>query len=252
MATLHSSSWEIENVGCVIFDKDGTLLDGNIFWGDIIVKRAIHIIRYFGLNINSLNELCLSMGYSIKSGRLLSGGPVGIAPREKVVEIVVEYLASIKIDTSISEIGHIFQEVHSQLSTDDNFQMKILPGVKKLFDSLKKFSIKISIVTSDTELNTVKFLKQYELMSHVDLVIGRETTIMHKNTGIPAIIAIEKLDINSNAVVCVGDAPMDLIMSESANCLASVGVLTGQTSEKDLKLHTQFVVETLDYLLIKN
>ena len=252
MPVLYNSKWEIKDVKCVLFDKDGTLLDGNLFWGNIIVKRSNHIIQHYDLTDNSFRELCLIMGYSIETCKLLPAGPVGVAPREKVIEVVVDYLNSIKINVSFSEIGSIFNEIHTQLPIDKNSYVKILPGVKKLFNILKKYDIKISIVTSDTELNTLNFLKENEILNYVDLIIGRETTVEHKNTGIPAIIAIEKLNIKSDNIVCIGDAPMDLIMSKNSNCLASIGVLTGQTCEKDLKLYTQFIVENLEELNIKN
>lgn len=251
MSVIYNTSWEIKNVKCIIFDKDGTLLDGNLFWGKIIMLRAIRIIQNFTLKESLLNELCLSMGFSIESGKLLPDGPVGIAPREEVIEAVVKYLNSININTSFSEIGSIFNEIHSQLTSENKSYVKILPGVKILLNSLKLHGIKISIVTSDTELNTQIFLKENEISSYVDLIIGRETTTEHKNTGIPAKIAIDKLGVKSENIVCIGDAPMDLIMAANSNCLASIGVLTGQTSELDLKSYTKYVIKNLEELNIK-
>lgn len=252
MATIYNNDWEIKNVKCILFDKDGTLLDGNIFWGSIIIHRANRIIKTYNISQNYFKQLCLTMGYSNKSRKLIPEGPVGIAPREFVIEKVVCFLNTLNLKIVNDEISKIFNEVHLEMIPLMNSIVKILPGVKALFKILKKYNIKIAIVTSDTELNTKLFLKINNIFNYVDLIIGRESTIEHKNTGIPAKIAVEKLRLDSNNIICIGDAPMDIIMANNANLLASIGVLTGQTTKEEMYMHTNYIIQNLISLQVRN
>ena len=45
MVNLRTKSWTLENIDFVIFDKDGTFLDDNIYWGKLAECRINKIIQ---------------------------------------------------------------------------------------------------------------------------------------------------------------------------------------------------------------
>ena len=52
-----NSQLEIRNIKGVIFDKDGTLTNSNIFWAEIIKRRSIEIINSTKLNYDHFPSL---------------------------------------------------------------------------------------------------------------------------------------------------------------------------------------------------
>ena len=64
---------EITGIKGIIFDKDGTLTNSNIFWAEIIKRRSLEIINFTKLDITHFSYLCKIMGLdSAKRTRLLS------------------------------------------------------------------------------------------------------------------------------------------------------------------------------------
>ena len=45
MIKISSADWEIDNIGAVFFDKDGTFIDLHYFWGKMTEMRAKEVIR---------------------------------------------------------------------------------------------------------------------------------------------------------------------------------------------------------------
>ena len=56
---------EIKNIDTIIFDKDGTITNSNVYWSEIIFLRSTEIIKTFKLNKNYLSFICESMGLDL-------------------------------------------------------------------------------------------------------------------------------------------------------------------------------------------
>ena len=52
MVNLVSNSFILNSIEGVIFDKDGTITDSNIYWAKIIKMRAQKILEYYSLDQN--------------------------------------------------------------------------------------------------------------------------------------------------------------------------------------------------------
>ena len=63
--------------------------------------------------------------------------------------------------------------------------IELLPSVLKLLASLKEYSIKTAIVTTDTIANTEAALRHLHIDHYFDAVIGKESTDEPKITGKP-------------------------------------------------------------------
>ena len=71
MVNLVSNSFSLKSVEGVIFDKDGTITDSNIYWSNIIKLRAKKIIEYYGLKPIHFKNICSSMGLDNSTNKLL-------------------------------------------------------------------------------------------------------------------------------------------------------------------------------------
>jgi len=251
MVELIGPSWEIKNVEAVLFDKDGTLIDSHIYWGEIIKRRSRALIGKLKLNESIYEPLCLTMGFSLADEKLLPNGPIALVSREEVIKILTDYFDKKNIKTSREEITDIFLKAHTDFLKEFNKYTKILPGAKEALGALKEKGVKTVLITSDSIKNTTQIVEYLGLQDYFDLLIGKELTPEPKATGMPAIIACKKLDIDPENTICVGDAPMDLLMAENANLKACIAISLGQTPYAELKKISKYIVKDYSELTIK-
>lgn len=250
MVSLHADNWKIDGIKGILFDKDGTLIDSHIYWGRIIERRAVSIIKFYSLSDDAFPGLCLAMGYSLENKKLRPEGPIALVSREGVIDILQEYLLSKGVPSSKSTLSDLFVKEHEAFMDELFNYIKELPGVRKFLMELKRYSIKTAVVTTDTIRNTHEILRYLEIDDLFDVVIGKESTKEPKITGIPANEALRLLNLRPDEVVCIGDAPMDLIMAQKSGLKEGIGVASGQIGYEALKEHSPFVASSMQELEI--
>ena len=250
MISLSSSSWKIEQIDAVLFDKDGTLIDSHVYWGRIIEKRSYALIKKLGLNDEIHPELCKKMGFFLEKRILLPEGPIALVSREKVIEVLVNFLVEQGIAATFTEIDKLFIEVHSDFLNEINSYIKILPGVEELLKKIKDKKIKTAVVTTDSIKNTKEIVKLLNIDKYFDLLLGKEATPLPKISGKPALIALEQLNIEPARAIAIGDSPMDITMAKQAHLKAAVAVALGQVSFEELEKETAYVVNGYNELSV--
>lgn len=244
MITLKTDNWKIENIEAVLFDKDGTIMDLHQYWGKIVEMRSNEFIRKFNLEKKYYEKICLWMGYSIKRKKLLHRGPVGIVSREEVIKILLTNFNKLKINISKQDISDLFIEVHKIFLHEMNNYVKILPNVTNFIQKLKENNIKIAIVTADETENAKKCLKLLMLDKFIDVYVGREHSNLPKSSGEHAKIAVNLLNVKKENTICIGDAPMDIIMAKNSQLKAGIGVSLGQNSYNKLLKHSKYIIRS--------
>jgi phosphoglycolate phosphatase-like HAD superfamily hydrolase len=250
MITLRTSSWIIENIETVLFDKDGTIQNLHVYWGEIVQMRSRALVEKFQLKPNFFKKICLWMGYDLSSKKLLQKGPVGILSRDEIIDKLVIDFKNENIEIPRINISDLFDDIHKKfLEKMDNY-VKILPGVKTFIINLKKRSIKIAIVTADSVDNAKKCMKLLKLDKYIDQYIGRDHSSLPKTSGEQAKIALKLLNADNKETVCFGDAPMDLIMAEKSQLKAGIGIISGQTPFDELSKYSKYVLKSFNDLKI--
>ncbi|MCQ2957496.1 MAG: HAD family hydrolase [Candidatus Gastranaerophilales bacterium] len=252
MINFYLNNNVIENVKVVLFDKDGTFLDDNIYWGKLAECRIKEIIRHFNLNDNLFEELCLAIGHNPNTCKLIKNGPVGVMSRNEVIEFMVNELLKYNINTDFETISEIFNKVHSEFLSNMEKYVKFIPYSEEFIRKLKQTDLKLAVVTSDTYDHTVEILKILNIDDCFEVVIGKDNCTKDKKTGEPALIALKKLNVNTDETIVIGDALMDYLMCKNANLKASILVATGQTDIEDLQKCTNLVVNNLSEVTVEN
>ena len=95
MPTLYSDNWQIDNVEAVFWDKDGTFINPDAYWGKLCELRIEKIISFFNLPQNMYDDVAYVIGYDVLNKKLIPNGPVAVLSRNEVIDILLAYLLEI-------------------------------------------------------------------------------------------------------------------------------------------------------------
>lgn len=252
MVNLRVNGEILEQVGLVVFDKDGTLLDLYAYWGKMVEWRAEKICALCGLDLAGHKaDLMDRMGVDLAQARLKPEGPVGIFPREVVQKAAEDYIRA----QGCTDAGQIcftaFKDVDERSLR--HFQELVVPiaGAIDLLKALKARGCRLAIATTDKAARAKAAFDFLEIAGLFDVIVGADMVKASKPAPDMLVSITAVTGVPAARSVMVGDAPTDVAMGVNAGCLASVGVCSGLTQEKDLLALTRYVVrDVADIVLI--
>ena len=246
MINFKTEKFCIENIDTVLFDKDGTFIDLHYFWGKMTELRAKEIIKRFDLPKDSLNQLCLFLGYDLETEKMLKDGITALYSRSKIIEIFQQDLLKLKVETTQEELAIIFDYVSEQFYKEMVNYTKPIEEAIEFIKKLHNKGIKLGIVTSDSIESTKLTLKHFGWEYLFGSVVGRECSSQTKESGALTQIALTQLNANAKTTLMIGDAPMDYISAKKAGIDNIILVATGQLSKEELIDTTFYTVNSLE------
>ena len=101
----------LSNVGLVVFDKDGTLIDVHAYWTNMVRLRSDIMGRRLNLSRKEVTGLMEAMGVDVTRMRVKRTGPVGIQQRDVVLRAGADYLASSGFGDQTNELVEAFAPI---------------------------------------------------------------------------------------------------------------------------------------------
>ena len=245
MISLKTQNWQIDNIETILFDKDGTFIDLHYFWGKMTELRIQEIIKKFNLPNELFVELCLCLGFDVKTYKMLPDGITAMYSRSKIIEIFANDLENFGVKTSEKELEEIFDNVSKEFYKNIHEYTKPIDSAIEFIKKIHSKGIKLGIVTSDSVESTKLTLKHFEWEYLFDSVIGRESSPHTKESGEPTKIALKELNANTQTTIMIGDTPMDSISAKNANIKNTILVSTGQIEEDTLRISSQYTTNDL-------
>jgi phosphoglycolate phosphatase len=248
---LYGPDFEIKGVNHIIFDKDGTITDAHVYWSEIIRRRSKAICKVFDLPLDLYEaklQVCMGLGFD---GLLSPTGPIAIKSRYEVIQILINMLKLENILTNKDQIDQILISVHREFSSVSHKYIKPIDTCLAFIAQLSKVGIALSLATSDSLENTktsLEMLKLYTIFSPG--IACFDSGFGDKKNGEPARALCRMRGFSPSETICIGDAPMDLLMSETASLKACILVSTGQIPFVQLKSVTSFACRSLSEILI--
>ncbi|OFW35607.1 MAG: hypothetical protein A2074_04075 [Candidatus Aquicultor primus] len=251
MPVLYGPGWELSEISGLIFDKDGTIIDSHLYWGEIVRRRATAVIKHYGLSSANFDEICGFMGYSTELRRLKPAGPVALVARPEVIHSLAMGLTALSVKPETEELETLFGEVMTGFNKDILQYVKLLPGAEKFIARASEAGLKLSLVTSDSAVSAEKILAHTGLKQYFGPVIGRESVSADKKTGLPALAALSGMAVSPERTAAIGDAPVDAEMALRAGLKAAVMVASGQVLKSDLAELSRYVADSFAELDVR-
>jgi len=242
----------IKDIGLVIFDRDGTLIDLYAYWSWMIGKRSEIICRDLDLGGVHLKKLILAMGIDEDNKRIMPDGPVGLKKREIVMRAAVDYLFSIGYPETADICFNAFRQ--TDILSSDNLDRIIKPinGVYELFLKLTNNKCRVAIATTDKTERAKIAMDFLGLAKSIDFIVGEDRVNNCKPAPDMVNLILYSLRVDKSNAVIVGDAVTDMEMGIRSGLKASIGVCSGLTHEDRLSELTRYVIRDISEIKIFN
>jgi phosphoglycolate phosphatase len=250
MINLSVGSQVIRDVGLVIFDKDGTLIELYHYWSQMVALRAGLICEALDLGQEHEAGLRWALGVDEKAGRLRPEGPVGLKKREVVLNAATDYLDAIGHRGALRLCEHAFK-LADEVSADDlSLYIRPIRGAGALVRALHEHGCRVALATVDLSRRARMALEFIGVSDAFDLVLGGDDVSRSKPDPEMIHAILRRLRIDRSQAVMVGDALTDIQMGLSAGLKASIGVLTGFASATQLRALTSFIAQDASDILL--
>lgn len=222
MSTIHCRNVKFTGVKAVVFDKDGTLANSELFLKQLGQQRSLFI----GQQVPAIQPSLL-MAFGLHKDTLDPSGLLAVGSRRENEIAAAAYIAETGQPwlTALAIAQNAFQAADCTLPCKAE-QTPPFTGLMGLLDKLQAVGIKIGILSSDTTKHVLDFVKFYQLESYVAAYLGGDGPIAKPDPRLLHQIC-ESLQARPEETVMIGDALVDIEMSKAAGAMGCIGVTWG-------------------------
>lgn len=219
MVTICCRSVTFSNIQAVIFDKDGTLEDSQVFLRELGQKRS----RIIDAQIPGTGEPLL-MAFGIQGDILDPTGLMAVGSRRENEIAAAAYIAetgrgwieSLKIASSAFEEADRYLKEAATTSP-------LFVGSLEVLKFLKEAGLKLGILSAATTASVQAFVKRHQLDSYIQLQQGVD---QGPGKPDPALFlqACQTLGVEPASTLMVGDSAGDIEMGRRAGAAGCIGI----------------------------
>ncbi len=170
----------------VLFDFDGTIMNTN----DIIIQSWQHTFRAAEGAERPLEDITHSFGE-----------PLSLT------------MAKMFPDRDTDEMVNTYRDYQRKVYTES---IQMFPGIAELITELKARGYLMGIVTSRLWESTTQGLYKFDIAHLFDAVVSAEDTTVHKPNPEPCLICLDKLGLEPQEAIFVGDSKFDVLCARNA------------------------------------
>ncbi len=205
----------------VLFDLDGTLTDP----GRGITNSVAYSLKKFGIEVEDKKELYKFIGPPLH-------------------ESFMKYYGFTKeeADTAVAYFREYFRDTGI-------FENEVYDGIENLLKEIKASGRKIILATSKPEEFAKRILVHFALDRYFDFAAGATMDTSRVKKGDVIAYALKESGCSAENAVMIGDKLHD-ILGAKENGLASIGVLFGYGSRKELEnAGADYIAETVSDII---
>ncbi|WP_445634667.1 HAD family hydrolase [Nostoc sp. DSM 114161] len=217
MVTIKCRNVTFYNVQAILFDKNGTLEDSEIFLRSLAQKAA----RLIDAQVPGVGEPLL-MAFGVNGNILDPAGIVSVASRRETEIAAAAYIA---------ETGRGWFEclkIARQALDDAEKYVGLTPsplfvGSLEILKYLHEAGIKLGILSAATNDEVKQFVAHHQLSDYIQLEMGVDEG-PSKPDPVLFLQACQALGVEPSATLMVGDSIGDMQMARDAKAAGCIGI----------------------------
>ncbi|MGB7442461.1 MAG: HAD-IA family hydrolase, partial [Coleofasciculaceae cyanobacterium] len=168
MATICCSNFTFSNIQAIIFDKDGTLEDSQVFLKELGRKRA----RMIDAQVPGIGEPLL-MAFGIDGDTLDPAGLMAVGSRHENEIAAAAYIAETGRGwlESLEIAKGSFEEAERYLKETAETS-PLFTGCLEVLKFLSEAGLKLGILSADSAKGVQAFVKRHQLQTYIQLQMG--------------------------------------------------------------------------------
>lgn len=223
----------------ILFDKDGTLLDFNQTWLPIYLYAAR---EFANANEGLAKALLTQHGFDQENNKFISGSLLAAGNNRQIAEA---WAVQIDKPDQVEAISHQLHQIFNEQGAKQATPVKQLANTLK---QLRQSGRKLGVATADSHQGIINTLQSFDVLQEFDFLAGYDSGYGVKPEAGMVLAFCERMALEVNAVVIVGDNRHDIEMGRNANAGLCVGVLTGTSARQDLETIADIVIDDISLL----
>ena len=222
MVTIRCRDVTFLNIQAIVFDKDGTLEDSQIFLRELGQKRS----RLIDAQIPGIGEPLL-MAFGINGNTLDPTGLMAVGSRRESEIAAAAYIAETGRGwlESLAIAHNAFEEADRYLKETANTS-PLFAGSLEVLKYLWEAGLKLGILSAASTARVQAFVKRHQLDPYLQLQQGVDEGPSKPD---PALFlqACQTLGVEPESTLMVGDSAGDIEMAQRAGAAGCIGICWG-------------------------
>lgn len=243
MVAIRCRNVTFPNIQAVIFDKDGTLEDSEVYLRNLGQKRA----RMIDAQIPGTGDPLL-MAFGINGDTLDPTGLMAVGSRRENEIAAAAYIAETGRGwlESLAIADRAFEEADQYLK--NSAPSPLFAGSLEVLQLLAGAGLKLGILSADTTEGVQAFVKRHQLSEYIQLQMGVEDG-PSKPDPVLFLQACRALGVEVGATLMVGDSVGDIQMARQAGAAGCIGISWGTPQAAHLQ-QADVMITQLDEIQI--
>lgn len=222
MATIRCRDVTFLNIKAIVFDKDGTLEDSQVFLRELGQKRS----RLIDAQIPGIGEPLL-MAFGIEGNTLNPTGLMAVGSRRETEIAAAAYIAETGRGwiESLAIARNAFEEADRYLKDAAN-TTPLFVGSLEVLKFLCEAGLKLGILSAASTARVQAFVKRHQLEPYIQLQQGVDEGPSKPDPTL-FLQACQTLGVEPASTLMVGDSAGDIEMARRAGAGGCIGICWG-------------------------
>ncbi len=246
MVTISCRNVTFPNIQAVIFDKDGTLEDSQVFLRELGQKRS----RLIDAQIPGIGEPLL-MAFGINGDRLDPTGLLAVGSHRENEIAAAAYIAETGRGwiESLAIARSAFEEADRYLKDAANTS-PLFAGSLDVLKFLSEAGLKLGILSAATTQRVKAFVRRHQLDPYIELQMGVDEGPSKPDPSL-FLQACQTLGVEPASTLMVGDSAGDIEMGRRAGAAGCIGICWGTPEAAHLEA-ADVAISQLDEIQVLN
>jgi len=237
-------------VDCIIFDKDGTLIDFDLFWGPRTEKWVDAMAASLQLGDDFKNEVYELIGYSRLKNQVRFESPLAVASMDILYSLAGGVICQYGVPWFQARI--LAEDCANSTMSTELEMGEITPkgDLVGVMQQLTDAKISLALVTNDNRQMTEDTLAYLGISDFVGALVCGDDPIPNKPApdGIWAIT--KQLSIPADRIMMIGDSLSDMQFADNAGAAFRIGITSDPEAAARLADRADAVITSVDELSV--